>query len=217
MSNVTSRDRRAVFLGAAILLPALLFIWGVRPFLSAVRENRDLLASERATLSRELAAIEAARTNPDLHRVADSAMRAVAPRLFEGRDSVMATAELGSYLGDIAARHDVWLQNAVTRPSVAENGGVRRLRVEIRAESDLQGVLSFITALERGEKLLRVERLDISRVLAVGSDEGIEPVTIAATIVGFALPDAPAGSATGAPSRNAASSSAGAVAAGGTR
>lgn len=189
--SMSSRDRRALFLGAAVLLPALLFIWGVRPFFAAVRENRDLLASERATLSRELAAIDAARANPDLHRVADSAMRAVAPRLFQGRDSVMATAELGSYLGEMAARHDVWLQNAVTRPSIAESGGVRRLRVEIRAESDLQGVLSFITALERGDKLVRVERLDISRVLSVGTEEGIEPVSIAATIVGFALPDVP--------------------------
>jgi hypothetical protein len=191
-AGTRSRDRRALLFGAAILLPALLFVWGVRPFLASVRENRDLLVSEQATLSRELAAIEAARANPDLHRVADSAMRAVAPRLFEGRDSVMATAELGSYLGELAARHDVWLQNAVTRPSVAENGGVRRLRVEIRAESDLQGVLSFITALERGEKLVRVERLDISRVLSVGTEDGIEPVSIAATIVGFALPDVPA-------------------------
>ena len=187
---MTSRDRRALGLGAMVLIPALAFVWGVRPLMGALGENRDLLASERATLSREMAAIDAARANPDLHRVADSAMRAVAPKLFTGRDSVMATAELGSYLSQVASRTDVWLQNAVTRPSIIENGGVRRLRVEIRAESDLQGVLSFITALERGEKLVRVERLDISRILAVGAEDGIEPVSIAATIVGFALPDA---------------------------
>jgi hypothetical protein len=188
---MSSRDRRALFLGAAVLLPALLFVWGVRPFTAALRDNRDLLASEQGTLAREMAAIDAARANPDLHRVADSAMRAVAPRLFEGRDSVMATAELASYLGAVAALHDVWLQNAVTRPSTVEEGGVRRLRVEIRAESDLQGVLSFLTALERGHKLLRVERLDISRVLTMQGEDGVEPVSVAATIVGFALPDVP--------------------------
>lgn len=197
MSTMSERDRRALFLGAAILLPALLFVWGVRPFLGTMRDNRDLLASEQSTLSREMAAIQAARENPDLQRVADSAMRAVQPRLFQGRDSVMATAELVSHLGALAAEHDVWLQNAITRPSAVEDGGVRRLRVEIRAESDLQGVLSFLTALERGDKLLRVERLDISRVLTVDSEDGIEPVTVAATVVGFALPDVPGTPAAG--------------------
>jgi hypothetical protein len=142
-----------------------------------------------------MAALDAARANPDLHRVADSAMRAVAPRLFQGRDSVMATAELVSHLSMVAADHDVWLQNAVTRPSTVDEGGVRRLRVEIRAESDLQGVLSFLTALERGDKLVRVERVDIARVLALDTDDGVEPVTVAATIVGFALPDQPSGNA----------------------
>ena len=189
--SMSARDRRALLLGAVILLPALLFVWGVRPLLATLRNNRDLLVSEQGTLAREMAALDAARANPDLHRVADSAMRAVAPRLFQGRDSVMATAELVSHLSRVAADHDVWLQNAVTRPSSVDEGGVRRLRVEIRAESDLQGVLSFLTALEHGDKLVRVERVDIARVLALNTDDGIEPVTVAATIVGFALPDQP--------------------------
>jgi len=193
--SMAARDRRALLLGAAILLPALLFVWGVRPLLATLRNNRDLLVSEQGTLAREMAALDAARANPDLHRVADSAMRAVAPRLFQGRDSVMATAELVSHLSMVAADHDVWLQNAVTRPSTVDEGGVRRLRVEIRAESDLQGVLSFLTALERGDKLVRVERVDIARVLALDTDDGVEPVTVAATIVGFALPDQPSGNA----------------------
>jgi hypothetical protein len=189
--SMSARDRRALLLGAVILLPALLFVWGVRPLLATLRNNRDLLVSEQGTLAREMAALDAARANPDLHRVADSAMRAIAPRLFQGRDSVMATAELVSHLSMIAADHEVWLQNAVTRPSTVDEGGVRRLRVEIRAESDLQGVLSFLTALERGDKLVRVERVDIARVLALDTDDGVEPVTVAATIVGFALPDQP--------------------------
>jgi hypothetical protein len=190
-ASMTSRDRRALTLGAAILVPALIFIWGVKPYFATLRDSRDLLASEQATLSRELAAVAAARANPDLQRVADSAMRAVDPRLFEGRDDVMATAELASYLGAVAEDHDVWLQNAATRPTTVIEGGVRRLRVEIRAESDLQGVLSFLRALERGNKLLRVERLDISRTLTLDADDGIEPVNVAATIVGFAIPDTP--------------------------
>ena len=95
--------------------------------------------TERATLARERAAIATARKNPQLQHIADSAMRAMRPRLFEGKDDVMASAELASYLGDVAQGARVWLQDAGTRPAVPAGEGVRTLRVEIRAESDLLG------------------------------------------------------------------------------
>jgi hypothetical protein len=189
-STMSARDRRAVVYGGFVLLPALLYIWGVRPYQAALSDARDQLATERAALARERAAILTARKNPQLQHIADSAMRVMRPRLFEGKDDVMASAELASYLGDVAQRARVWLQDASTRPATpaAQNGGVRTLRVEIRAESDLQGTLKFLQALERGDKLIRIDRLDISRVPR--DDKDVETLAIAATIVGFAVNDA---------------------------
>lgn len=187
-STMSSRDRRAVSLGGLILLPALLFIWVVRPYRAALDDARDQLATERSTLARERAAIETARRNPQLQHVADSAMRAMRPRLFEGKDDVMASAELASYLGEVAGRTRVWLQDASTRPSLAAAEGVRTLRVDIRAESDLLGALLFLRELERGDKLVRVDRLDISRT-SRGDDDEMETLTIAATISGFSVND----------------------------
>jgi hypothetical protein len=69
------------------------------------------------------------------------------------------------------------------------DGGVRALHVEIRAESDLYGLLAFLRALEGPEKLIRVERLDVSRSLAAGEVEGVEPLSISASIIGYAVPD----------------------------
>jgi hypothetical protein len=77
-------------------------------------------------------------------------------------------------------------------PPLAE--GVHPLRVELRAESDFQGVLDFLTALERGDKLVTIERLDVARTLRVG-DEERETLSITATVVGYALVS-PATSAT---------------------
>jgi hypothetical protein len=187
---MNSRDRRAVMLGGGILLPALLFIWGVRPYQAALSDARDQLATERSALARERAAILTARRNPQMQHVADSAMRVMRPRLFEGKDDVMASAELASYLGDVAQRARVWLQDASTRPATpgAQNGGVRTLHVEIRAESDLNGTLKFLQALERGDKLVRIDRLDISRIPR--DDKTVETLAIAATITGFAVNDA---------------------------
>jgi hypothetical protein len=198
-STMASRDRRAVILGAVILLPALLFIWGVRPYRAALADARDQLATERATLARERAAIATARRNPQLQHVADSAMRAMRPRLFEGKDDVMASAELASYLGEVASATRVWLQDASTRPSLPESDGVRTLHVDIRGESDLLGILMFLQALERGDKLVRIDRLDISRS-ARSENEDVETMTIAATVSGFAVKDSLATASSSRPS-----------------
>ncbi len=190
--NMSARDRRALTLGALVLLPSLFFIWGVKPFLATLSESRDFLSVERAALSRERAAVSAAQRNPGMQQLADSLMRAMSPRLFAGRDDVIATAELVSHLGAVAEEHNVWLQNATTRPAEVGEAGVRTLHVALRAESDLEGLLRFLQALEHGDKLLRVDRLDIS--IAAGSfvADGVEPVSISASIMGYAIPEAPA-------------------------
>ena len=183
-------ERRTVLIGGMLLLVSLVPIYVVRPYRAALSDARDQLAAERQTLARERAAIATARENPQLQHVADSAMRATRPRLFEGRDDVMASAELASYLGEVAHSTRVWLQDAGTRPASPSSDGVRTLHVEIRAESDLLGVLKFIHALEHGDKLVRIDRLDISR--SPRSDEkDVETLSVAATISGFAVADAP--------------------------
>lgn len=184
---MSARERRAILIGAGVVLAGFALIWG-RMYRDALSSERDELATERATLARERVAVATARHNPQLQRIADSAMRAMRPRLFEGKDDVMASAELASYVGDVARRARVWLQDAGTRPATPAAEGVRTLRVEIRAESDLQGTLLFLQGLERGDKLVRIDRLDISH--AARSDEkDAEVLSITATISGFAVSD----------------------------
>jgi len=120
-------------------------------------------------------------------------MRAMRPRLFEGKDDVMASSELAAYVGDVAQGARVWLQDAGTRPAVSAGDGVRTLRVEIRAESDLLGTLMFLQGLERGDKLVRVDRLDISRSVR-GDEKEAETLSIVATIAGFAINESMASS-----------------------
>lgn len=187
-SALSARERRTITIGAAITVVSLSLLYVVRPYRVALADAQDQLATERATLARERAAVAESRRNPELRRVADSAMMNTRSRLFEGKDDVMASAELASYLGDVAKRTRVFLQDAGTRPAAPLPSGVRTLRVEIRAESDLLGTLMFLQALERGEKLVRIERLDITRSARAG-DSDMEVLSIAATISGFAVTD----------------------------
>ena len=187
-STLSGRERRTVVLGASVLLLGFLFIWVVRPYRESLAEARDRLETERSTLARERSAVATARQNPKLQHVADSAMRAMRPRLFEGKDDVMASAELASYVAEVGRRARVWMQDAGTRPATPLADGVRTLRVEIRAESDLLGALMFLQGLERGYKLVRIDRLDISRTPRSDEEEA-ETLSIAATISGFAVND----------------------------
>jgi hypothetical protein len=196
-STLSARERRTVTIGAAITIVSLSLLYVVRPYRTALADAQDQLVAERATLARERAAVAESRRNPELRRIADSAMQNIRSRLFEGKDDVMASAELASYLGDVARRTRVYLQDAATRPAAPAASGVRTLRVEIRAESDLLGTLLFLQALERGEKLVRVDRLDINRSTRAG-DTDMEVLSVAATISGFAVSDSTTASAAGA-------------------
>lgn len=181
------RDKRAILMGALVLLPFALFLWVIRPYRASLAETQDALASERAALARERDAVATAQRNPQIQRIADSAMRAIRPRLFQAKDDVMAGAELASYLADVARGSRVWLEEASTGTAGAATEGVKKIRVEIRAESDLAGTLAFLQQLEHGPKLVQVDRLDVSRVARV--DQGSEVLSIAATVSAYALSD----------------------------
>ena len=186
------RDRRAIAMGGLVLLPFALFLLVLRPYRASLADAQDALASERAALVRERDAVAAAQRNPQLQHVADSAMRALRPRLFQGKDDVMASAELASYVADVARNARVWLEEANTGTATQATENVRKIRVDIRAESDLAGTLAFLQQLERGAKLVQVDRIDVSRVAR--AEQGSEVLSIVATISAYAGSDAlPAG------------------------
>ena len=189
LSSLSSSDRRALTLGAIVVVPALFFVFAVKPYLRALQDVQQQLSVERDAFTRERAAVAAAKRNPLMQHIADSAMQAMAPRLFTGRDDVMASAEVASYVGDLARGNHVWLQDASTRPATALDGGVRALHVELRAESDLRGILAFVKSLETGGKFLRVQRIDISAQPGRADQPGAETLALSASIVGYAIPD----------------------------
>lgn len=198
LGGMNARDRRALRLGLLVLAPALLWVWGVQPYRAALTEARDGLTLQREALAREQALLAGDGRVSALRLAADSAADASRPRLFSARDDLLASAELAGYLARAARASDVLLQEADTRPATVSPSGLRTLQVEIRAESDLEGFLGFLQALEQGERLVRVERLTIARPADADADEGdVEVLTLSATVLGYALaPDSAATSST---------------------
>lgn len=190
-TGMSAKDRRALMLGLIVLLPSLFYVFGVRRYVASVNDTRQLVTGERKRLSQELAAIAAAKENPQLQHIADSSWKAMTPRIFSGRDNLAATSDLMSLIGDVALQQNVNLRTSVPQPTTVDINGVRTLTVEIQGETDLQGLLGFLEAIERNDKLMRVDKLRVTRPIAKPDADGVQAVQIMASIAGFAIQEGP--------------------------
>lgn len=171
---VSDRDRRALTLGALIVIPIMAWFWGARPYLRAVEQSSERLAAERVLLVREEALLARAADFPLAWEQDSQRLMAVAPRLFGGDNPAVASAELAHYLQTGAERSRVLLTQI--EPGTPEDVGNDLIAVSLRveAESDLEGVLSLLHGLEGGTKLVRIEGLTVRSAraaAAVGPDD----------------------------------------------
>ena len=186
--RLSRRDRRAVLSGLLVLVPALLFHLIVQPFLGELSEMHGRIERERGLLQREQSLLAEVKAYPRRLQAAEAGLLTEAPRLFAGPDLVAASAALSNYLGGKAHSSRVFLQRSETGTPAAENG-VAELRVELSAVGDLEGMLSFLQALESGPKLVTIPRLVIGRAERVNPSESNdeEVLSLTATVNGYAL------------------------------
>lgn len=184
-----ARDRRALLLGAAVVLPALFFALGVRPYLRTLSDLHGRTEVQRGLLDRELQLLAGAKRYPQRLDSIEVVMRDEVPRLF-GSDEITATAALAEYVGEHAARSRILVQQSETRTPEAVGGDVLALRVELRALGDLQGIMRFLRGLEAGPKLVRVESLAIERMEQYGAAgaSSTGALVLTATVEGYAVP-----------------------------
>ena len=154
------RDRRALGLGAAVLGPALLWAFVVAPVTRALDAQAARLAAERQLFSREAGLLEDAARARAARDTSASRLLAVAPRLFGG-GAAAAAAGLAQYLQEGARRSRVLVTHIETLPVQRVDSGIAAVAVRVHGESDLEGVLTLLYALEGGSKLVRIDDLHI--------------------------------------------------------
>jgi hypothetical protein len=156
---MTGRERRAVWVGAAILAAAVL-LRTVPLAARAVASMRQRLDDRTATLARAGALISAA---PALH---DSLVRSLAafvglaPSLLEGRTRAEASANLASLVSLVASRSAMRVvQQSVTPDSAVATFG--RVTVRAELEGDVAGLTRLLAAMETSRPLLTVGTLAV--------------------------------------------------------
>ncbi len=159
LGRLSERDRRALLLGLAVLVPSVAYLSGLQPYLRALGDARDRLVIERELLGRELALIESAHTLPiAIDRLERKAWRNE-QRIVQVASDVLAEAVLTDQLELTAAASRVLLEGIrrVEPPRGEEApAGLSVVRLTVTGESDLQGVLTFIDGIEGHQYFMRL-------------------------------------------------------------
>ena len=174
------RDRRALRLGAWVMLPALFLLLVARPYQRALSAAGEELDRQRSLLTRELGALRDAPRDAQLVRHGRDALAEERFRLFEAADAVAASAQLGSYVAARAAESGVDVDESETI-TVADSAAVTA--VDIAATGSVVEIVEFLRALENGPKLARAERIVI--VPAPGASQNNGTVTLRMTVTGL--------------------------------
>jgi type II secretory pathway component PulM len=186
--TLSSRDRRALLWGAAIGGAALVFAFGLKPYVRALGETRDELSAQRGLLARERAVLRASDRFPAALRQSQSALAEQSTPLFDAVDELSATSDLSDDISKAALANRVLVQQLETRKGEALDQGLVAVAVDIRAEGDFEGVLHFLDALEKGSKLIHVSALTLARVdrpVAAGAPDA-EVISVTGTMTGYA-------------------------------
>jgi hypothetical protein len=169
LAGLNPRDRRAILLGLGILLPAVAYVLGVKPYRTALEGVRDRVDAEQELLARELALLEAAPTLPEELQRAEAEAAVFEERMVRAASGVLAEGELTDFLEGSAFRSRVLLEEIRT----GELGrgeepppGLSVVRLHLRGESDLEGVLTFLDEIEKSRLLLRVRGLGLEPELS---------------------------------------------------
>lgn len=167
----SARDRRAVRLGMAVLLPALAWSLVARPYLAALEETRARVAAERERLSRELALVAESRRHAGALTSLRVPMGDALALLLDGAGDPAATAALASYVGEaVEADHVLVRQVDPSVPDTTAVPGLTRTVLDVTGETDLTGLLTLLRGLELGHWLAPVEQLHVESRLAAHAD-----------------------------------------------
>ena len=174
LNGLSPRDRRAILIGLAILVPAAVYVLGVKPYQAALGEVRDRVSAERELLARELALLESSDSLPAAIQRASAEAERFEDRLVRAASGELAEGELTDFLEGSALRSRVLLEEI--RSGELGRGeeapaGLEVVRLHLRGESDLEGVLTFLDEIETSRLLLRVRGLALEPQVARSESE----------------------------------------------
>jgi len=191
---VTERDRRALFVGGAVTVGAVVLLrvlpWTVRSALAAeatLHERAVLLGRARANLA-------GAADLRDSAAALGRALVGLAPKILSGGTATEAIADLSGRVNLVVSGHQAKLERADPVPDSARAGRLRRATVRAAFESDIRGLAGVLQALEFGKAALAVRELHVVALDPGSPDRSPEVLRVELMVAGWYLQPRDAGS-----------------------
>lgn len=182
---MTPRDRRALTLGALAIGAAVILLrivpWAVRHERSGymlLRERSELLARTR----KEMASLPTLR---DSAATWSQALVALAPQLFSGSSAPEAGADLSARMNLAASRAPARIERIDPLPDSAGEGRMQRVRVHAVLEADVRGLVAFLSGIDAGDEVMKLEELRVEAPGALTAERGPEILKIEVTVSGW--------------------------------
>ena len=144
---MTSRDRRAVVWGLAIVALAVVSLRVVPWLAGQIERNREEAISDVGRLARMREEIAGAKALEDSAVAVRARMERLAGRLLVGEREAEAQADLRSRVEAAVSRNRVRLLRMESLPDSTAAGSLRRASVGVSIQSDNGGLLRFLAAL----------------------------------------------------------------------
>ena len=163
LARLARGDRRAVMIGAVILVPSLLYVYAARPIARAIGDRRESAVQQADLLGRENAVLGLSPRFPTLRTETAQRLELELKRTIKSEAAVTANVKLADYVRQIGRAHELLVTEAAEAPGDSLTPGVMLLRLSVHGESDLQGILGFVRGIENGAMHARVANLQIEK------------------------------------------------------
>ena len=160
---LTARDRRALRIAALVAIPYLAWSLATGPLSRAGARASAAVEAARTLLARELAIVAEEREYPARRAEGRRALADAAPRLITGTTAGARSAALIAWLQGRARTTEVRISEAAPLADAVDAAGLAATSVRLAGDGNLEDVMLLLRALESGEKLLRITRLDVER------------------------------------------------------
>jgi hypothetical protein len=163
LRSLSTRDRRAVSLGAAAFAPMLLWMLVVGPFTRQLHEERDRLDRSRDLLQRELEVVGSARSYAAVRAQSAERLAEAQRQLIYATSDASARATLVGFAEERARASGVEVDRVEAMTDSVRSGALRGVSVRVAGMGDLEGILTLLGALESGSPFLVISQLEIER------------------------------------------------------
>ena len=186
-SRLGGRDRRALWLGGAVIAASLV---GARGVPALIRAERDAIEAARATQAeavRARSSVGSAEVVRDSLRARNARYLALAPLLLDGDTPAGAAAALSAVVSLAAGASGVRMGSVQLRLDSAGGKAFTRVAVRTDVTGDIEGITGMLAALERGPELLLIRELAITQSDPAAGDDRPEALRMELVVEGLTL------------------------------